>query len=467
MADPALVDRLAALPPLREIPREELEWLAEHGELMTFQPGSVVSATGEAIDRLWIVLEGNVEIAVDRGTGPKRVMSWRTGDVSGKLPFSRMVGSPGDNVVVEPTEVLGVHVKHAPELVRRCPGFTAHCVHLMLDRARRFNASDLQDEKMVSLGKLAAGLAHELNNPASATIRGAKQLLESLTETDAILRALAAASLTEDLVRTIEEVRIACLARPGSGVMSPIERADREDAIAEWLERHRCDVSHAARLAETAVSLEALDALAKVAEGDTLHAALRWITTACQVHSLAGDIEQAATQIHELVAAVKRFTYMDHLTASELVDVEGGLRDTVRVFASKARSKDITITIDVEPDLPPVRASGPALNQVWSNLLDNALDAVPKDGHIEVRALREVDQVLVTVIDDGPGIPPDVLPWIFDPFYTTKPPGQGTGLGLDIARRLLRQNHGDITVDSRPGRTAFTVRLAVGSPGSA
>jgi signal transduction histidine kinase len=411
-----------------------------------------------------VLLSGHIAIRVDRGAGPRLAMEWRAGEIGGMLPYSRMKGPPGDSYAMERSEVLVVHERHFPELIPRCPVFTALTVHLMLDRARSFNTSDLQDEKMISLGKLAAGLAHELNNPASATIRGAKLLLAGLVETDAASRALGAAGLTPAQVEAIDRTRDACSAKSAGDVLSPLQQSDREDAIAEWLDLHRADPNHAAPLAETAVTLEALDALAAVISGDTLEAALRWISAGCTTHSLALDIERAATRIYDLVAAVKKFTYMDNLAAAESVDVESGLRDTIRIVASKARSKGAAITLDIEPGLPRVHATGGELNQVWLNLLDNALDAVTESGKIGISVRMELDRVVVRIVDDGPGIPPDVLPRIFDPFFTTKPPGQGTGLGLDITRRLLRRYHADFDIFSRPGRTECVVKLLKEKP---
>jgi signal transduction histidine kinase len=459
-ADVDLVDRLEKLFAPNRIPREELEWLADCGRLETWETGVVIAPKGIRIETLWIVLSGHIAIRVDRGAGPRRVMEWRTGDVGGLLPYSRMTGPPGDNYPEETTQVLLVHEDLFPEMIRQCPMFTAHTVHIMLDRARAFNTSDLQDEKMISLGKLAAGLAHELNNPASATLRNSKLLLEILTKVDAAARSIGTVGLNGEMLEAIERTREACLTEPRRMMLSPIEQADREDEISDWLSRRNLDPDHAAALAETAVEIDILDALANAASsGETLDAAVGWIAAGCATRALATDIERAATRIYEMVAAVKKFTYMDKLSGPESVDVEAGLRDTVMILASKARSKDVTITMNVESHLPHAYATGGELNQVWFNLIDNALDALSASGHIKISACRELDRIVVRVEDDGPGIPTDIAPHIFDPFFTTKPPGQGTGLGLDIAWRLLRRYHGDLSFDSRPGRTEFRVSL--------
>jgi signal transduction histidine kinase len=464
MADADIVDRLASLSTMARLPREELEWLTTHGQIGVWEAGAVLAPKGRRIENLWILLSGHVVIRVDRGAGPRQVMEWRTGDVGGLLPYSRMTGPPGDSYLDEKTEILLIQEKYFPEMIHKCPEFTALTVHTMLDRARAFNTSDLQDEKMISLGKLAAGLAHELNNPASATVRSAKLLLAGLSQADSAARALGKASLTDAMMEAVERTRDICLAEPVDAVISPIEQADREDEFADWLTRHGLDPAHAASLAETAVTIEALDTLANTASGKTLDAALRWISAGCTTRSLAIDIERAATRIYDLVAAVKKFTYMDRLAGPESVDVEAGLRDTLRVVASKAKAKRASITFDVEPNLPRAHATGGELNQVWLNLIDNALDAIPESGRIDISVRKELDRIVVRVIDDGPGIPSDIMPLIFDPFFTTKPPGQGTGLGLDIARRLLRRYHGDILCDSRPGRTEFRVSLLTENP---
>ena len=460
MSTAELVDRLAALPNLAGIPRQELEWLVAHGSLELRQAGKVMAPKGKRIETLWIILSGHISVRVDRGVGPRRVIGWRTGEVTGMLPYSRMTGPPGDNFIEEASELLTVEVKHFPEMTHRCPTFTAYTVHLMLDRARRFNASDLQEEKMISLGKLAAGLAHELDNPAAATLSSAQFLLATLEEADAASQAIGAAGLTDEQRASIEQARVTWLAEHSGDVLSPIERADWESEIADWLARHQCDPDHACRLADTEVRIEALDDLAADLSSETLDAVVRWIAVAGETRSLATEIDLAATRIHDLVAAVKRFTQMDNLAAPEAVNVETGLRDTVRVIASKAKAKGAAITLDIAPDLPQVHATSGELNQVWLNLIDNALDAIPESGCVEIRARQELDRVVVMVVDDGPGIPPEIEPRIFDAFFTTKSPGDGIGLGLEITRRLVRRYRGDIAVESRPGRTVFRVSLA-------
>jgi signal transduction histidine kinase len=459
MATVDLIGRLKALPSFAGLPVEELEWLKVHARCQEGETGAIVARKGKHIENLWIVLSGHLAIRVDRGAGPHRVMEWRTGDVGGMLPYSRMTGPPGDAYFEGKTELLLIHEKHFPEMIQKCPVFTAHTVHVMVDRARTFNTSELQDEKMISLGKLAAGLAHELNNPASALVRSSKMLLERIPEWDLAARTLGAAVDNDTMTEAIERTRITCMAAPADRVLSPLEQADREDEVADWLILHNLDSGYAIPLAETALTIKELEVLANTMSGKTLEAALRWLATGCAARSLAVDIERAATRIYELVAAVKRFTYMDKLAGPDTVDIEAGLRDTIRVLTSKAKTRGASIALDVEPNLPRAYANGGALNQVWLNLIDNALDAISDSGHVHISARREHDWIVVHVVDDGPGIPPDLMPRIFDPFFTTKPPGQGTGLGLDIARRLLRRYHGDISVTSHPGHTEFSVRL--------
>lgn len=459
-----IVALLAAQTAFRQAPPSELEWLVRHGELVDYPKGAKVSRNGEPIDYLYVVLSGRMAHHVDRGAGPRRVIEWRSGDLTGLLPFSRMTRAPGDTVVEEAARALAVHRSNFPELIRECPTIAAICVHTMLDRARVFTSSDLQDEKMASLGRLAAGLAHELNNPAAAAVRSAKLLVELLPEADRMARELGAAGLDPTQAEVLERVRDICLASAGGGVLSALERSDREDAIADWLEAHGVSPDTAPALAETAVSVEALDELAGALTGPRLDAALGWIAAGCTTRSLVLSVERTTLRIQQLVSAMKRFTHMDRALASAPLNVAAGLADAVTMLGHKARQKNVAVALELPPSLPPVIAVEGELNQIWLNLLDNALDAAPMDGHVAVSAMVELTWLAVSFQDDGPGIPAEIRHRIFDPFFTTKPVGQGTGLGLDIVRRLVAQHRGELDLDSRPGATRFTVRLPLAEP---
>ena len=454
-----LVDRLAAHRTLGAAPREELAWLAAHGSVRQLTTGDVLTAKGEAAEGLFAVLSGRITISVDRGAGPHTIMEWRQGDVTGTLPYSRMVGPPGDTVAQEPTVVLAIHRDLFPAMIRECQGATSILVHTMVDRARVFTSSALQDEKMVSLGKLSAGLAHELNNPASAIERSASLLEDHLQEAERASRALGAARLTDAQLAAVDGVQTACLVSPTHSVPSPIEQSEREEAIAAWLARHGVDVAIAEPLADTAVTFDALDRIAAAVDGPALADVLRWSAALYSVRTLASEIQQAAMRISGLVTAIKGFTHMDQAPIAEPVDLVQSLGNTVAVLKSKARSKSAAVVVDVEPGLPRVRGFVGELNQIWANLIDNALDAIPDAGRVEVRAHREHERVAVRIVDNGAGIPPAIRDRIFDPFFTTKPVGLGTGLGLDIVRRLVRHNNGEIAVESQPGRTEFRVVL--------
>jgi signal transduction histidine kinase len=456
----SLQDRLSAHRLLAGAPPEQLAWLAARGRLVRLEAGTVLTPKTGPVVGLYIVLSGHLSIHVDRGAGPHKVMEWGAGDVTGLLPYSRLVAPPGDVKAEVPSELLLIPREEMPALIRDCHELTSIFVHVMLDRARQFTSSDLLEEKMSSLGKLAAGLAHELNNPASAVARSAKELTHRLSEVENASRALGAARLSEAQQAAVEKARELCVTAAGANLgRSPVERADREDAIADWLSRHCTDAITAEALAESAVTLDALDRLAEALNGEALNATLRWLVARCSAYQLASEIEVAASRIHSLVAAVKGFTYMDQATMPRPVDLGQGLADTLAVLNAKARDKSVIISLEVEAGLPRIQAFGGELNQVWANLVDNALDAAKS--RIAVAASRQGHSVVVRVVDDGPGLPPEIRERIFDPFFTTKPMGQGTGLGLDIARRLVLRHHGEIEVDSRPGHTQFSVTLPI------
>jgi signal transduction histidine kinase len=461
-----LIDRLAAHRTIGSAPRKELEWMVAHGELRELAPGDFVAEKDKPVDEMFVVLTGHVAFFADRGAGRHKVMEWRAGDVTGVLPYSRLKNAPGYSIAQEATTYLAIHRDDMIEMIRECHELTALLVHTMLDRARVFNVSDLHDEKMLSLGKLSAGLAHELNNPASAIERSAVLLDSRLSGAVEAAQAFGAAPLTPAQRTAADGIRGSCLAARVQGVRSPIAQSEHEEAIADWLDRHGVEPSTLDALADTGVTIDALDAAARAIGAPSLNVVVRWAATSCSARHLTGEIQEAATRIATLVAAIKGFTHMDQASVAEPVEVARGLEDTIAVLRSKARGKSATVAVDIEPGLPRVRGFAGELNQIWSNLIDNALDALPAGGRVDVRAVVERRQVVVRVIDDGPGIPDDILGRIFDPFFSTKPAGLGTGLGLDIVRRLVTHNDGEIAVESRPGRTEFRVALPIAETAS-
>ena len=454
-----IVTRLAALRLFASVPREDLEWLVARGEIQTYAAGTTVRRSGVAIDEMSVLLAGRVALTVPKGGGWRTVLEVGAGYVLGVIPYSRFQKAPGNLVVRSACEVFVLHRTHFPEMIRERPDLTAALVHHMLDRAREFHTVQLHDERMQSLGRLASGLAHELNNPASAAARNAQSLAALLDEAEHASRALAKARLDDAQLAAVDAVLAAC----GEPVdaRSALEAADREDDISEWLAGHGIDSDWAEALARSEVSLDTLDRLANTIPAGALGAAIRWVTSGAAAREVARRIESATRRIHDLVDAVKGFTFMDREGVPEEVDVARGLADTIAMLESKARAKSVSVRLETANDLPRVYGFGSEINQVWEKLIDNAIDAAGSEGNVTITATARDGAVVVRVTDDGAGIPEPIRARIFDPFFTTKATGQGTGLGLDLARRLVHLHHGELNFTSQPGRTVFRVRLPV------
>ena len=454
----ALLDRLTAHRTIGSVPREQLEWLVAHGHELRLQPGDILTPSTGPVKGLHIVLEGHLLIRVDSGAGPRIVMEWHGGDVTGILPYSRIRKPPGSVVAEEPSTILTVNAEDVPRVIRECPELTTVLVHVMLDRARVFKSSELLDEKMSSLGRLAAGLAHELNNPASAVSRSAKTLVEKVGDLEIATKRFCGLNLSDgqcDAVATLRDDHASSRRR-----FPPLELSDRTEAIEDWMDTHKIAGVDAAPLAESGFTPPELERIKADVGDPNVMPVLAQISASLAVRQLVTEIDTAATRIHTLVAAVKGFTYVNQQATLQPIAIGQGLADTITVLRSKARTKNVEIDVRVPDDLPAVEGYGGELNQVWANLVDNAIDAAP-GGHVTLDASSGDGHVVVRVVDNGKGIPPDVLNRIFDPFFTTKEIGQGTGLGLDIARRIVHRHRGAIDVNSGPGGTEFRVTLPI------
>ena len=453
------VDTMASFPLFESVPRAELEWLAARGHVERFAAGSVISESGSPIDDMWIVLAGRVAAHAPNAGSSRKYQDVGPGYIGGTMPFSRLRAGPLRVVAEDDTTLFALNRSDFTDLVRECPELTAALVHQLIDRSRDYRTAQIHDERLRSLGRLAAGLAHELNNPASGASSHARSLPPLLDELQAGSTALARARLTDGQLEAVDAVRRMC--NDSCSPRSPLESADREEEFSEWLLAHDIDPTAASALASANVSLAALERLASVLPGETLGVAIGWAASDAAARQATAHITAATDRIHALVSAIKGFTFMDREGVREDVDIARGLADTVAMLESKSRSKSVRVRIDTAADLPTVFGFGSELNQVWEKLIDNAIDAAPAGGNVTLTATKRGDFVVVRVMDDGAGIPEEHRARVFDPFFTTKPVGLGTGLGLDIARRFTHLNDGDLDFTSKPGQTVFRVSLPV------
>jgi signal transduction histidine kinase len=423
------------------------------------EDGTVVYQAGTvATIGLLLVVSGRLSVRMSLDGIEREVREVLPGEVGGFLPYSRIVKATGSVYADGPSDVLMIARDDMPAMTRECYDFTAKCVHTMVDRARAFRNEDLHREKMAALGRLSAGLAHELNNPSAAMARTAAELDESRREVAMASRAVAA-PCENDAGRAALQALEEAAAREPDTPLSPIALADREDHLVRWMEQRGLETDAAYVLAGTGLEEAQLDAADRALDVGALKAALRYVAAEAHARQLTRDLATAARRVHALVAAVKAHTHMDRARVPESLALGSHLRDTITLLGSKANARDVALDLAIEPDLPSVRGVVAELNHVWLNLLDNALDAAPQSGHVAMLAKADRGCVIVSVVDDGAGIAAEHIGRVFDPFFTTNDVGQGTGLGLNVVQTIVRNHGGTVDVSSRPGRTEFRVIL--------
>ncbi|MBC6699994.1 sensor histidine kinase [Hymenobacter puniceus] len=452
----------SVVPTFEGLPAPVLDWLLAHGERREFNPNEIVLEPGSAAEFMLVLLQGGLQFYVLRNGQPEPAFRLDTGQVSGVLPYSRMQTSKARGVAVGQLVMYTLHRDLFPELEQVSPELVQRLVALMSDRARLETRGQERDDKLRALGKLSAGLAHELNNPAAAIVRAAEALNQHLRASPTLMR-----NLLQHCPEpaALDQLTALALAPPADGPpLSGLARADREDELLSWLEDQQVPDSYA--LVEGLLNAGLMvPQLAEAVEGlppAARPAALAWLEAKLASLRLVHDVQEAGGRISTLVQNVKTYSHMDRAVDFAPLDVHAGLDSTVNMLGFALREKNIQLVRDYAPDLPPVRGQVSSLNQVWTNLLDNAISALPSGGKITLRTLREGDFVRVFVIDNGPGILPEVLPRILEPFFTTKPAGEGSGLGLDIALRTVESHGGKLDVRSEPGHTEFCVWLPVG-----
>jgi signal transduction histidine kinase len=469
---PQIVAALCKVEALDGLTDQEYLWIAQHGVERKVGPGTMLFREGDPPTGMNILLAGEIHVRRNQ-SGNLSLFIARVGQLSGLLPYSRMKGYGGNGYSVGYAWSLDIPKAKFPEMLAAIPSMTQRCVSVLLNRVREVTRMELQAEKLTALGKLAANLAHELNNPASAAQRSAASLFGELRDfgdkkqqLGATLQEAGKLPQYQDWARRTRE-KMAGYASRAILPDNPLDLSDREELFRSWLEAHGVPEPWviAAAAAESALTIAHLEELAALVSPQALAVSAAAFSSSLRVERMAETVLNSTVRIFDLISAIKDYSYMDQAPIQE-IDVAQSLETTLTMFAS--RLDHVLVEREYDPDLPLISAYGSELNQVWTELIDNALNAmaagnpdrVPR-GTLQLKTSQLGEMVTIEVWNDGPGIPPDVVSRIFEPFYTTKPPGQGLGLGLDSVTRIVAKHNGFVTVDSRPGATCFQVRLPI------
>jgi signal transduction histidine kinase len=454
---------LAALAVFSDLSPGQIDWLADHGEVMELAAGDWLFKEGDPATDLFVVLDGTLELIV--GIGGQQVPSFtqHRGDVTGLLPYSRMRIYGGGGRAGDRLRVLRVPASAFPAMLQAIPELGQRLVSVMADRVREFTRQQQQREKMMALGKLSAGLAHELNNPAAAVRRSAEGLR---AQVDLIPRLLATLAEHRTPPAAFESLA-ACVRDLGSRpapLLEPLARSRNEEAVGQWLDEHGVEESWvlAETLVAAGVTTADLDELANSVPEGAAGAAARWLEAMVGVGRLADEIAAASARISELVGSIKVYSHMDRGGDRQETDVRHGLDSTLVMMGHRLKQKQVTLDRHYADPLPLIQAYPGELNQVWTNLIDNAIDAVEEGGRVGLDVGPDGSTLAVRITDNGHGVPAALRERIFEPFFTTKQVGSGTGLGLDLVQQIVVSRHGgSVELESEPGRTVFTVRLPI------
>jgi len=460
-------DTLRAFAVFEGLDDSQLDWLRENSERMDVAVDEVITRVGDPTDWMYVLIEGSFQWRFGVSGQTTLFTETKAGTVGGMLPFSRAVRNGGEARAVADSVGMRLHKDRFDEMLKRIPVLGPRLVAVMSDRVRRSTQFIDQREKMSALGKLAAGLAHELNNPASALKRSASQLVERMGRIQQIAPELMVRDISKEDVAAAVAFRNRMMHREGAEELTSIKRGEREDEVSDWLEQRGVPEPWvmAEQMVSMGVTLAELDEFeAGVrADGPTLPLALQWIEGSAVAYMLVREILSAADRISHLVQSIKVHAHMDRNPDKQEIDIRDGIESTLTILNHKLRKKAIVVKRDFAADMPKVMAYPGELNQVWTNLIDNAIDAMDEGGTLTINVGREGACVCAKICDTGHGIPDDIKTRIFEPFFTTKSMGDGTGLGLDIVQRIVTQQHGgDIRVESAPGRTCFTVWFPLG-----
>ena len=455
------INELRTIPLFEGMAEEEMQWLAENSYQRSLQEGEYFHRENQALNDFYVVLEGELQVSRAWADGHRVLGTTPRGIMGGEYALLTDSPSPVNARAIMPSRLLVLDTDAFRSLFSACPTLGRRILQTAAERMSGLATMVKEDEKMTALGKLAAGLAHELNNPASAAHRASALLQEALLTLQARTMALSALNLSQVQQQSLLALQRDATQQTTNGKsLSSLEQGDREDEICDWLNGLGMTEGWemAANFAKADVTLADLQELTTYLPPKSELIMLRWLDSALYAGSLLQEIEHTTTRMSELVNAVKSYTFMDQAPIQS-VDINRGLDDTLMVMRHKLRDVDVSRAYD--PKLPRITANGSQLNQVWTHLIDNAVDAVSGRGELTIITRNENDFVMVEIKDNGPGIPKDVQERVFEPFFSTKDVGEGTGLGLDITYRIVKQHKGTIEFHSKPGETRFIVRVPI------
>ncbi|HEY8969417.1 MAG TPA: ATP-binding protein, partial [Puia sp.] len=452
---------LGSLEALKEVPLAQLQWMIDNSTVIEVPDGDFIIRAGEPMKGTHVLLEGRIKMYLLQNNEMRDVLYIEKEAIFGYLPFSRGLVAKGMGQALGNTRIMTLPMDKIREMINKHFELTQALVHIMTTRVRNYTAYQQQNEKMMALGKLSAGLAHELNNPAAAIVRGSTSLKQHLQLEPATFKEIMAIRMEEKEVDIVTKKLFEILNRGERPRLTLIQRTEKEDAVRDWLDDHH--VANSDEVAENfvdyAFTCEDMESFKEHIPDRYLSPVFNWINTNLVTERMVMDIQESSQRISDLVKSIKSFTHMDQGKGKEYTDIHEGLRNTLIILQHKIKKGNVTVTEQYDKTLPKVKAMVGELNQVWTNLIDNALDAMEVNGkgQLTIRTRRDREFVEVTISDDGPGIPDEIRSQIFDPFFTTKEIGKGTGLGLDVVMRIVQQHRGSVKVSSRPGRTDFIV----------
>lgn len=455
-------DFVRRLPLFANVDEGDLKWLVERAEVVSKSKGEILMREGEPSGALYIVLEGEFEFTKRSGNQEIMLAVRGVGEVIGEMSFLDHAPRSATARATQDSRLLMISQAEFRNLLSKSSSATMAILQTVTSRLRNTEIMMKQNEKMAALGTLSAGLAHELNNPAAAARRSATQLRDTLSRWQALADEINGLHPTADQIKALHDWHAEMVTRAASPtILDPLTRSDREEEMQTWLQARSVD--RAWEIAPTLVGFGwDTSALAKVEEKfprPQVGVVTCWLAAGYSVYALLDEVGTSAERISEIVKAVKSYSYLDQAPVQQ-VDVHEGLENTLVILRHKLK-QGIEVKREYASDLPRIEAYGSELNQVWTNIIDNAIDAMNGKGELTLRTSLVDDQVMVEIGDNGPGIPPEIQPRIFEPFFTTKPPGVGTGLGLHLVYNIIQKHHGKIQVKSQPGSTWFQITLPV------